>query len=109
MDAVRHLLELSKGNTLVSTATGNIVTPVNFTKAWRQICNNAGVEHRSPHTLRHIFATDLFYAGADVKTVSSLLGHSTTQITYDTYIHVIQDKKDDAVKLFETKPQETKD
>jgi site-specific recombinase XerD len=40
------------------------------------------------HDLRHTFASLLLAGGADLKTVSTALGHSTISVTGDIYSHV---------------------
>lgn len=50
------------------------------------------------HTARHTFATMLLTLGADLYTVSKLLGHTSVKMT-QVYAKIINKKKDDAVNL----------
>ncbi len=51
----------------------------------------AGLEKNiHPHTLRHLFATDLFRNNTNIVYVKELLGRASIQVTM-TYIHVLNE------------------
>lgn len=48
------------------------------------------------HGLRHTHATLLLLGGVNVKAVSARLGHARSQITLDTYAHLLPEMEEQA-------------
>lgn len=69
------------------------IAPETLNHHWRRAQQEAGIE--APyrlHDLRHTYATQLVAAGCNIKTLQYLMGHSTYQLTADTYTHVDADQ-----------------
>ncbi len=54
---------------------------------FQRFLQDHGIRHICFHTLRHTFATRSIESGADIKTVSELLGHSNVKTTLQLYVH----------------------
>ena len=69
----------------------NSKSPITTKVAWQacqQAAKRAGLEKKvHPHILRHCFATHLLEAGADLRRIQMLLGHSDLEET-TIYLHV---------------------
>ena len=78
-------------------------TPLQKRNIYRSLKNMLEkIEITSPvtfHSFRHSFATRLLEKGADIKTVSTLLGHKSIQITLDIYSHVSTNLKEQTIAL----------
>ncbi|MCK4891381.1 MAG: tyrosine-type recombinase/integrase, partial [Candidatus Pacebacteria bacterium] len=79
------------------------LTPRSIQRIVKKYAIKAGIVKKvTPHTLRHSFATDLLMNGADIRSVQSMLGHSsitTTQI----YTHITNRHLKDIHKKFHSK------
>lgn len=66
----------------------------------------------TPHQLRHTYITELILAGANIKTVQYLAGHSSVQLTLKVYAHLVDNQpcftKAAVLSAFGPKPQGVK-
>lgn len=83
------------------------ITPRSIERIVKYYAIKAGISKKvTPHTIRHCFATDLLSAGADLRSVQSMLGHSnisTTQI----YTHITDKQLREIHKAFHGKQGKT--
>jgi integrase len=63
--------------------------PDSTSRAFRRICQQAGVTGVRLHDLRHYVATRLLTAGVDVRTVAGRLGHRNPSTTLNVYSHFV--------------------
>ena len=67
--------------------------PRTYQNKFKSYLHAADIENKNFHILRHTFATNCINNGADVKSVSELLGHSSVNITLNKYVHPAMDVK----------------
>ncbi len=68
---------------------GSALHPEFVTRHFEMLARHAGLPPIRLHDLRHGAATLALAGGADLKTVSEMLGHSSITITADTYASVL--------------------
>ena len=90
--------------------SGGRLTTRQIERVVQEAAKRAGIVKKvTPHVLRHSFATDILRAGADLRSVQSLLGHSsitTTQVythVTDKHLHEIHRKFHNKNKLEDNK------
>jgi integrase len=111
----RHIPLTDEGNAhFAASATGKTGKALMFTRAdgvaWGknyhvrpllEACRNAKIEPATGfHELRHTYASLLAQAGADLLTISKLLGHADTRITSRHYAHLCDRTLANAVNRF---------
>ncbi|MGN0962873.1 MAG: site-specific integrase, partial [Clostridia bacterium] len=94
-----HVLSLLRqsdqgaGNTYFLSNTTHCFEPRRMQRAFYRFLEKAGLSRRGFHCTRHTFATRWIEIGADIKTLSEILGHNSIQITLDKYVHISEKTK----------------
>jgi integrase len=78
---------------LIFTSPGGrpLRSPNFLRRVWQPAITESGLGDLVPHDLRHTAASLAISAGASVKAVQQMLGHSSAQITLDRYSHLYED------------------
>jgi integrase len=92
----------SMGTSLVFPSPHNIQKPIgSVKKAHRAAIERAKIKHHFRiYDLRHTFATRAVASGTDLPTLSTLLGHTSIQMTI-RYVHPAAEQKRMAIEKFE--------
>lgn len=81
--------------------------PDSPTKYMESFAKRYGIEHLHPHKLRHSFASIAITNGADVVSVSEILGHSDSSTTLRIYSHASKESRKKASDIFQNAVQNT--
>ena len=97
--ALKEIYKVSgKEKHVMTSVNHKRVRPTYLDKVFYRILCSVGLPKAGVHTLRHTFASMLFNNGCEIKIVSELLGHSSTKVTENIYIHLIQEQKIKAIQ-----------
>ena len=61
--------------------------PVAVEQHMKRLCKDVGIPPITPHYLRHFFATQSINAGANIRSISEILGHENPSVTMNVYCH----------------------
>lgn len=83
---------------------GELISHSSFIKMWKSIIRKTQATANemgdcetitfTPHIFRHTYATNLYYAGVDVKKSQYYLGHSNIEMTLKIYTHLDNEKNE---------------
>lgn len=106
--AQNHFEHWSK-NSLFLTDKGDKMYPkFVYLKVKKYLTEVSTVDKKSPHVLRHTFATHLSDKGADINAIKSLLGHANLAAT-QVYLHNTIDQLKKVYNLAHPKAKKNKD
>lgn len=81
--------------------TPEAIQPQTPTQYLAKLSKRTGIPNLHPHALRHTFASISLTSGADVVSVSELLGHADSSTTLRVYAHASEESQKRASEIFQ--------
>jgi integrase len=81
-------IKFTEDDLVFCTVDGAPIRPNTVTRAWTTLATKAGLKIIRLHDARHTHASVMLKQGIHPKVVQERLGHSSIQMTLDTYSHV---------------------
>lgn len=82
----RHMARNNPENYLL-TSSARFIDPRTYQNHFKKHLKECGLRSVHYHCLRHTFATNCVSLNFDIKTLSEILGHASTTITLERYVH----------------------
>lgn len=94
---VRHNI---KSDYICCTNVGTLNTSRNLQRSLDRLTRKASINKNvTLHTLRHTFGSTMLRRGVNIEVISKLMGHANITITYNKYIHSIQEEEAKAMTM----------
>lgn len=105
LELLRSLDNRRKSEFLFSNNAGGIVDAKSFYRIYKRTIQKLGIRYLPPHCCRHTYATLLYAAGVDTKTIQTLIGHTDYALTANVYTHPRPEQLRHAVDALNTLKQ----
>ncbi len=98
-----HVNGLGPDDLVFTTPQGDVLRASNFRRdVFTPAAHQVGLDGLVPHALRHTAASLAIAAGADVKVVQQMLGHTSATMTLDLYGHLFDDRLDEIASALDS-------
>ena len=92
----------SKEDYVIHLKDGSPYHPDSLTQKWDRFMDKHGLKHIRLHDLRHSCATSMVANNVDTKTVQTRMGHSSSKITMDLYVHTTSAMDNNAAEIMDS-------
>lgn len=90
--SVIERIDLSESD-YIASGRSSPTEPRTLRQAYGRLLKRLGIEAHTFHDLRHTFASRAIASGADPRSVADLMGHTTVEMTLNTYTHTDEEKR----------------